>query len=164
VCPEQPETYTLNIVHPGGEEQRSLLVNVLPATASPVPTITPQATAIAQVLSTGDQATMTPPPTDTPLPTMIITAESSNAPSTQTPAEVTVSATASPSPSPTATTPATLAAVLLSAITLTPLSGDSTMDVASGIGFPVLPFALFFLLFILFLALGFALVKGILST
>jgi hypothetical protein len=38
------------------------------------------------------------------------------------------------------------------------------MDVASGTGFTILPFALLILLFVFFLALGFVLVKRMLST
>jgi len=90
VCPNQATTYTLTVLHPTGEEGRSITINILPPAGSPAPvspsspTVTPQLAAsfvqptagptaaaeppVGSLTLTSSEATKNPVATSTPLP------------------------------------------------------------------------------------------------
>jgi len=125
VCPTADTTYTLRVVTESGEEQRQILVRVIPSTLTPTGTAPVAPTATPRVVAAAASATKTPMPT--PVPTQASTQPWTPAPAepapTDTPLALASAPTATDMPQPTLTftaipptnspVPATAVAILI---------------------------------------------------
>ena len=125
VCPTADTTYTLRVVAGSGEEQRQILVRVIPSTLTPTGTAPVAPTATPRVAAAAASATQTPVPT--PVPTQASTQPWTPAPTepapTDTPLALASAPTATDASQPTQTfttippthspVPATAVAILI---------------------------------------------------